>query len=115
MVARGSQRFTSEDWIGHWGSDARYYARRRDGACFAIDGAVAVFDLARSAPPASMAQRLPSIPSAGRYDLRLFAAGPLTESARREPGTGSERLGRPDAGQTVRRLVVCGVRRSTRG
>ena len=115
MVARGSQRFTSEDWIGHWGSDARYYARRRDGACFAIDGAVAVFDLARSAPPASMAQRLPSIPSTGRYDLRLFAAGPLTESARREPGTGSERLGRPEAGQTVRRLVVCGVRRSTRG
>ena len=112
MVARRSQRFTSEDWIGHWGTDARYYARRSDGACFAIDGAVAVFDLARSAPPASMAQRLPSIPKAGRYDLRVFAAGPLTESARREmPG---DRAGPPDAAQAVRRLVVCGVRRSTR-
>lgn len=113
MVARRSQRFTSEDWTGHWGTDARYYARRSDGACFAIDGAVAVFDLARSAPPASLAQRLASIPDAGRYALRVFAAGPLAESARRE--TGSEQAGRGDAGREIRRLVVCGVRRSTRG
>ena len=113
MVARRSQRFTSEDWTGHWGTDKRYYARRSDGACFAIDGAVAVFDLARSAPPASMAQRLASIPDAGRYALRVFAAGPLSETARREPG--KEPAGRSDAGAEVRRLVVCGVRRSTRG
>lgn len=112
MVARRSQRFTSEDWTGHWGTDARYYARRSDGACFAIDGAVAVFDLARSAPPASLAQRLTSIPEAGRYALRVFAAGPLAETARREGG--KEPAGLADPGREPRRLVVCGVRRPAR-
>ncbi|HEX6057444.1 MAG TPA: hypothetical protein VFZ11_00405 [Gemmatimonadaceae bacterium] len=113
MVARSPKRFTSEDWTGHWGSDARYWARRSDGACFAIDGAVAVFDLARSAPPASLSQRVASLPDAGRYAMRVVAAGPLSEAARAE--LTAARAGRPEHGREVRRLVVCGVRRAMRG
>jgi hypothetical protein len=114
MVARRSQRFTSEGWSGHWGADARYYARRSDGACFAIDAGVAVFDLAQSGPPASMAQRLPSIPAAGRYALRMIATRSESRSvSRSESGSDSLRETPSEPPRESRRLVVCGTRRPT--
>jgi hypothetical protein len=113
MVARRLQRFASEDWSGHWGTDARYYARRSDGALFVIDGAVTVFDLAHSAPPASMAQRVSAMPDVGGYTLRVVAARP-------EPGPGAvdetrASVERGGSSAQRRRLVVCGTRRPTRG
>ena len=77
MLAPRSQHDTSERWQGHWGADERFYARRSDGACFAIDGAVSVIDLAGSTPPASHAERVDSLPRFGGYSLSVFAKGPL--------------------------------------
>ncbi len=111
MVARRLQRFASEDWSGHWGADARYYARRSDGALFVIDGAVTVFDLAHSAPPAAMAERVSSMPDVGGYTLRVVAARP-------EPGAATADAARstPERAGVAqgRRLVVCGTRRPAR-
>ncbi len=111
MVARRLQRFASEDWSGHWGADARYYARRSDGALFVIDGAVTVFDLAHSAPPAAMAERVSSIPDAGGYTLRVVAARPEPAAAAGDAArSAAERAGAASG----RRLVVCGTRRPSR-
>jgi hypothetical protein len=76
MIAPRSHLVTSETWNGHWGADARYYARRSDGACFAIDGAVNVFDLARTTPPSPHARMLESLPPDGEYTLSVFAQRP---------------------------------------
>jgi hypothetical protein len=112
MVARRLQRFASEDWSGHWGADARYYARRSDGALFVIDGAVTVFDLAHSAPPASLAQRVSSMPDVGGYTLRVVAARQQSPDASAdEPRVTIERA----EARAQRRLVVCGIRRPSRG
>src|SRR5688500_3533731 len=77
MIApRPHPAVTSETWNGHWGEDERYYARRSDGVCFAIDGAVNVFDLARRAPPSPRARPVASLPIAGEYTLSVFAQRP---------------------------------------
>jgi hypothetical protein len=73
MVDRRSQQFTGESWNGLWGTDARYYARRSDGACFEIDGSANVFDLAGSSPPPPHARRVACLPNAGRYTLTVCA------------------------------------------
>ena len=73
MIARPSL-VTSETWNGRWGADARYYARRSDGACFAIDGAVNVADLAAPTPP--HARPVHSLPDDGEYVLSVFALRP---------------------------------------
>jgi hypothetical protein len=111
MVARRLQRFASEDWSGHWGADARYYARRSDGALFVIDGAVTVFDLAHSAPPAAMAERVSSIPDVGGYTLRVVAARPESAPAMADGARGTSERG---GAAQQRRLVVCGTRRPAR-
>lgn len=92
MVARRSPAFTTEDWNGFWGSDARYYARRSDGACFAIDGAAMVFDLASDSMPARHSEPVASLPRAGRYTMRVLIAKPV-------------------AGTRSARTFACGVRR----
>lgn len=70
------QPITSEIWNGYWGTDARYYARRSDGECFAIDGAVNVVDLAAATPPSSHAHPVDSLPAVRCYQLRVFAQRP---------------------------------------
>jgi hypothetical protein len=80
MVVRRSQPIISEAWSGLWGTDARFYARRSDGVCFAFDGAASVFDLAGSSPPAPHARPVATLPNVGRYILSVFAARP-TESS----------------------------------
>lgn len=104
MVARRSEQFTSQEWNGLWGTDARYYARRSDGACFAIDGAMTVFDLAGSSPPPRHARPVASLPHVGRYTLRVFAARPIATGIP-ETADGAP-VQRPSA-----RLFACGVRR----
>ena len=102
MVARPLQDVSSERWNGHWGADARYYARRSDGVCFAIDGAVNVFDLAGTTPPSSHAQPVDSLPVVGRYTLNVFAMRPLDGSRAKASG---ELVG------ATPRLLAYGVRR----
>ena len=102
MVARPSQDVTSERWNGHWGADARYYARRNDGVCFAIDGAVNVLDLAGTTPPSSHAQPVESLPVVGRYTLNVFAVRPLDGSRVRSSG---------GIAPAIPRLLAYGVRR----
>ncbi len=76
MLARKSQQVTSESWEGHWGTDARYYARRSDGACFAIDGAARIFDLADTTAAAPHARPVESLPMIGGYTLSVLALPP---------------------------------------
>jgi hypothetical protein len=76
MIAPRPHPVTSETWNGHWGADARYYARRSDGACFEIDGAVNVFDLAGTTPPSPHARLVDSLPVDGEYTLNVFAQRP---------------------------------------
>lgn len=109
MVARRlHQHITTESWDGHWGEDARYYARRSDGACFAIDGAVNVFDLASATPPSPHARPVDSLPVVGRYTLSVFAQRPLEESHVKPSIDGPSPI-HPRA--TTTRLLACGVRR----
>ena len=95
MVARRPEAFTTEDWNGFWGTDARYYARRSDGACFAIDGRVTVFDLASDSPPALHSEPVAALPHVGSYAMRMLVARPIAGNGRQEN----------------RRLFACGVRR----
>jgi len=80
MLDPRSQHDTSERWYGHWGTDARFYARRNDGLCFAIDGDVNVIDLAATATPAPHARPVDALPRLGRYTLSVFAVRPLDAS-----------------------------------
>jgi len=108
LLARRSQHVTSERWNGHWGADARYYARRSDGVCFAIDGAVNVLDLAGTTPPSPNARPVDSLPLAGRYTLSVFAVRPLDGSLAKSSGdvpSVSDPLG------ATPRLLAYGVRR----
>ena len=98
MIVRRTERFAREAWNGVLGSDARYYARRSDGACFAIDGAVRVLDLA-SPDQSPHVRAVASLPQKGRYALRVFAA-----SGRDPEGVGSTDPAAP-------RLLAYGVRR----
>lgn len=107
MVARRSQQFTSQEWNGLWGTDARYYARRSDGACFAIDGAMTVFDLAGSSPPSLHAQPVAALPHVGRYTLRVFAARPIANGKPDTPDDAAATV----APRRSARLFAYGVRR----
>ena len=109
MVARRSQAFTTEDWNGFWGTDARYYARRSDGACFAIDAAAMVFDLAGSATPSSHAHPVASLPRSGRYTMRVLVARSVMASTRPVAG---ETKKQTSAESTRPRVFACGVRRA---
>lgn len=108
MLARRPQHDTSERWYGHWGADARYYARRSDGACFEIDGAVNVIDLAGTTPPSTHARLVDSLPNAGRYTLSVFAQRPLDESHVKPSIDGPSPI-HPRV--TTARLLAYGVRR----
>jgi hypothetical protein len=108
MIAPRSQHVTSETWNGHWGPDARYYARRSDGACFAIDGAVNVFDLARTTPPSPHARLVDSLPVAGEYTLSVFAQRP-PEATYVKPSIDGPSPIHPRI--TTARLLAFGVRR----
>jgi hypothetical protein len=92
MVARRSQAFTTEHWNGFWGMDARYWARRSDGACFAIDGRATVFDLASDSMPERHSEPVATLPRAGRYAMRVLIAKPVP-------------------GARTARTFACGVRR----
>jgi len=109
MIAPRPQPDTSERWYGHWGVDARYYARRSDGACFAIDGAVNVIDLAANTPVSPPhAQPVDSLPNAGRYSLSVFAVRPPATSHVKPSIDGPNPL-HPRV--TTARLLAYGVRR----
>jgi hypothetical protein len=105
MASRRLQQITSEAWNGFW-ADARYYARRSDGACFAIDGATRMLDLAAASPASAHVRAVTALPQVGRFVLRVFATRPV-EEARVEPsGTESEASAPGRA-----RLFAYGVRR----
>jgi hypothetical protein len=116
MLARPSQHLTSESWYGHWGIDARFYARRGDGACFAIDPSMNVIDLAGTTPPEAHARPVESLPRLGRYTLSVFAVRSAADDSATSPdaardvarGAGE----RPSEGSAVAsRLLAYGVRR----
>ena len=107
MLAPRPHPVTSETWNGHWGADARYYARRSDGACFEIDGAVNVFDLAGTTPPSPHARRVKSLPVGGEYALRVFAQRP--EPVHVQPSIDGPSPLHPRI--TTARLLAVGVRR----
>ncbi len=109
MVARRSQQFTSQEWNGLWGTDARYYARRSDGACFAFDGTMTVFDLAGSSPPSLHARPVAALPHGGRYTLRVFAARPIDAGPRPDATDESANAAQPR--RRAARLFAYGVRR----
>jgi len=108
MLARRSQHVTSESWHGHWGADARYYARRSDGVCFAIDSAVNVLDLAGTTPPLPHARPVDSLPLAGRYTLSVFALNSLDASRTKSSG---DMPSASDLRGMTPRLLAYGVRR----
>jgi hypothetical protein len=108
MIAPRPRPVTSETWNGHWGPDARYYARRSDGVCFAIDSAVNVFDLAGTTPPAPHARLVDSLPVAGEYTLSVFAQRPVDASHVKPSIDGPSPI-HPRI--TTARLLACGVRR----
>ena len=107
MIARSSQRYTTEAWNGLWGADARFYARRSDGACFVIEGDVGVFDLASSLPE-DLATQVKTLPQFGRYSLRMFVAKPRVATTD-SPAAESESDDRPQEARAS--LFACGVRR----
>ena len=108
MLARRSQQVTSESWNGHWGADARYYARRSDGVCFAIDGAARVFDLADTTASSPHARPVKSLPADGRYTLSVLAL-PAHDGTRVKPSIDGPSASHPRF--AVPRLVAYGVRR----
>ena len=111
MLARRSQQVTSESWDGHWGADARYYARRSDGACFAIDAAARVFDLADTAAAAAHARPVDSLPMIGGYTLSVLALPPI-QGSRVKPSIDGPSLGHPRL--AAPRLLAYGVFRRRR-
>ena len=108
MIARSPQRYTTEAWNGLWGADARFYARRSDGACFVIEGEVGVFDLAASPLPADHATEVKTLPQFGRYSLRMLVARP-TEESTSPAGDSSDPAARPREARAS--LFACGVLR----
>ena len=108
MLARRSLPVTSASWSGHVGADKRYYARRSDGVCFAIDGAVNVVDLAGTTPPAPHARPVDSLPGAGEYTLSVLAHSSVATSFVK-PSIDGPSLVHPRI--ATARLVAYGVRR----
>ena len=108
MLAPRSPHDTSERWYGHWGADERFYARRSDGVCFAIEAGVNVIDLAGSTPPVPDARPVDSLPVVGRYTLNVLAQPPLDTSHVKPSIDGPSPL-HPRA--AAPRLLAYGVRR----
>jgi hypothetical protein len=108
MASRRSRQFTSEAWNGFWGTDARYYARRSDGACFAIDGEAKILDLAAATPASGHVRAVPTLPTVGRYVLQLFATQPIGDGWI-EPI--DETSAAPAPSKQSSRLFAYGVRR----
>ena len=108
MLARRSQPVTSASWSGHWGPDKRYYARRSDGVCFAIDGAVNVVDLAGTTPPSPHARPVDALPGADGYTLSVLAHSPVA-SVHVRPSIDGQSPVHPRI--ATARLVAYGVRR----
>ena len=108
MLARRSLPVTNASWSGHVGADKRYYARRSDGVCFAIEGAVPVVDLADATPPSSHARPMDSLPGPGEYTLSVLAHSPVA-SCYVKPSIDGPSLVHPRA--AAARLVAYGVRR----
>ena len=108
MIARRPKHVTSESWNGHWGADARYYARRSDGVCFAIDAAVNVLDLVGTTPPSTHARPVDALPVAGPYTPTVLAQRPLEPSYVRPSIDGPSPI-HPRI--TSARLLAFGVRR----
>jgi hypothetical protein len=108
MLARRSLPVTSATWSGHWGPDKRYYARRSDGVCFAIDGEVSVVDLAGTTPPSEHARPVDSLPGSGAYTLSVLAHNPVA-SCHVKPSIDGPSLVHPRL--ATARLIAYGVRR----
>ena len=111
MLSHESAQVTTESWNGYWGVDACYYARRSDGVCFAIEGAMNVLDLAGATLPASQARPVNALPISGRFALRVVvmqAAGEtLSQGESAMPPQDDARRAKP-------RLLAVGVRRRRR-
>jgi hypothetical protein len=108
MISPRPRHVPDERWNGHWGTDARYYARRSDGACFEIDGAVNVVDLAGTTPPSPHARPVDALPVAGRYTLSVIAQSPVDECHVKPSIDGPSPI-HPRV--TAARLLAYGVRR----
>ena len=113
MIARRSHHLSSERWSGHWGTDARYYARRSDGVCFAIDPTVNVLDLAGTTPPSEHARPVDSLPVAGGYTLTVFGDRPPVGTCHVRPSIDGPSPVHPRI--ATARLLACGVRRRRAG
>ena len=107
MIAPRLQPDASQRWDGHWTVDERLYARRSDGACFAIEAGVTVMELAGS-ESLSQARPVESLPGTGRRARSVFAVRVLDARAGAAhdalPGTGPS----PNASP---RLLAYGMRR----
>ena len=108
MVAPRSRHDKSERWYGHWGADERFYARRSDCACFAIDGDVNVIDLAGSTPPSPQARPVDSLPRLGRFTLSVVVQHP-PETTYVRPSIDGPSPVHPQV--ATARLLAYGVRR----
>ncbi len=111
MLAHGSAQVTTESWNGYWGVDACYYARRSDGACFAIEGAMNVLDLAGVSLPSSHARPVNALPISGRFALRVVVVHAIGD-AHGECESVTPAQG--DARRATPRLLAFGVRRRRR-
>ena len=111
MLAHESAQVTTESWNGYWGVDACYYARRSDGVCFAIEGAMNVVDLAGVTLSSSRARPVNALPISGRFAMHVVVmqasgdAAAELESAPKAQGDGR---------RAVPRLLAFGVRRRRR-
>src|SRR5688572_27118983 len=111
MLSHGSAHITTESWNGYWGVDACYYARRSDGVCFAIEGAMNVLDLAGATLPAARARPVNALPISGRFALRVVVMHAVDEApTSSESGTPTQ----GDAPRAMPRLLAFGVRRRRR-
>ena len=111
MLSHESAQFTTESWNGYWGVDACYYARRSDGVCFAIEGAMNVLDLAGATLPASHARPVNALPISGRFALRVVVMHAVDTVT---PEAGSVTPTQLDAPRATPRLLAFGVRRRRR-
>ena len=111
MLAHESAQVTTESWNGYWGVDACYYARRSDGVCFAIEGAMNVLDLAGATLPSAHARPVNALPISGRFSLRVVVMQAAGEShAESDSATPAE----AEAPRAMPRLLAFGVRRRRR-
>ena len=111
MLAHESAQVTTESWNGYWGVDACYYARRSDGVCFAIEGAMNVLDLAGATLPSSQARPVNALPISGRFALSVVVMHAGGDADARCDGATQPQ---GDARRATPRLLAVGVRRRRR-